>query len=46
MKKFSFITLSVVAAVGLQAVDRPNIGDVVKEVNPPKIQKEKDFTST
>lgn len=41
MKKFSFITLSVVAAVGLQAVDRPNIGDVVKEVNPPKIQKEK-----
>lgn len=41
MKKFSLITLSVVTAVGLQAVDRPNIGDVLKEVNPPKIQKEK-----
>ncbi|XOB62034.1 ShlB/FhaC/HecB family hemolysin secretion/activation protein [Campylobacterota bacterium DY0563] len=41
IKITSLITLSLFATINLYAVEIPNIGDVLKEVTPPKIEKEK-----
>jgi hemolysin activation/secretion protein len=41
IKITSLITLSLFATINLYGVEVPNIGDVLKEVKPPKIEKEK-----
>lgn len=43
MKKVSLGLLSIMTAVSLHAVEQPNIGDVIKEVKPPKIEKKKEI---
>lgn len=43
MKKIGLGIVASTTALYLQAADRPNIGDVLKEVTPPKIEKKKEL---
>lgn len=41
MKKINIITLSIVSSLALNAVEVPNISDAIKQVTPPKVERDK-----